>query len=591
MGQLTDLEKKLLSLIEDTISYRIYYLEDGAKEKDKLAYSTCLSEKEKIKYTKQSIKQLQESFKNCNPAVASFITAFINVHPSENLSYDERKSTIIQNFFLSEFTEILEFLVSLAPDNIDDAINIDLDHYINHLGFNIAILEDFIIQFANAERYIGLTSILESINNAAPETFSKLNDHVEVFKKLAEETTIQVVKVKLNSILTPKSDVKAIDSAIDKIHTEFYHKFNTLRSAIIVKLDILKTKSQAEYIKGIICVYDSFIKLYYNDRYNCEDTFSNMHEDRQKHTDFYCILGLNVLMRKIIKEIVDEILIERTSDFDKAYNLPSSFKDTQNYINKGLYEMELLMDGKIKKASYYNIPRAIEKFNSVRFKYENNPIQSYSQLDNYYTAINILYNKIDQGDFENEKTHDDGAFTAMWDQLCFFASDILLLFTQSEIDESEPKNPKMMELLGEGITETKVEIPTPVINTEKTKHKSFTYTKKGASNQSKITDFRKDLIDAGFIDKSTKLADFNKVFKNELPTEPIKWLGNVSELCYLIRQMHNEKEVVVNTDKEVWKITAKCFIQADGTCYDWSKLRGQKPPANTKKLDNIISNL
>lgn len=591
MGQLTELEQKLLSLIVDSISVRIYFLEDGAREKDKLAYSTCLSEKEKIKYTKQSIKQLQESFKKCNSSVAPYITAYINVHPSDKLSYDERKDSIIQNFFLNEFSEILDFLVSLDPDNIDDAINIDLDHYVKHLGFNIEILEDFIVQFANAERYIGLTSILESINGEAVKTLNTLNNQVANFKKIAEELNIKDVKDKLNSILTPKSDLKAIDSAVAKIHNEYYHKFNSIRSEIIVKIDILKTKSQTDYLKGIACVYDNFIKLFYEDKYNCDDTFSYTYDDRQKHVDFYCLLGIYVLMRKIVKEIVDEILLVRTSDFDKAYDLPANFKDIQNYINKGLYEIELLMDGKIKKATYYNIPRAIEKFNSLRFKYENNPINSYAQFNNYYAAINILYEKIDKAEFINDKTYDDEAFNSMWDQLCFFATDMSLLFTPAEIEESEPESPKIMEILGKSISVPKEEIHTPVSKNKKTKYNSFNYNKKGASNQSKLTDFKKDLVVDGFIDKSTKLADFNKVFKNQIITQPIKWLGTLSELYYLISQIHNVKKVVDNTDKEVWKITARCFIQADGSNYIWSKLRGQKPPANTKKLDIIISNL
>ncbi|MFN5183537.1 MAG: hypothetical protein ACK5D5_11010 [Bacteroidota bacterium] len=591
MAELTEYEKKLITLIAETISFEIYVIENGEIEKDKLAYSTCLNDKEKNHYTKQTIKKLQASFKKCLPQVAPYISAFINVYPFDNRSLDESKETIIRNFFLTEYSEVFDFIVEEQPKGIEDSFSIDIEYYINKLDFDVSILKDFIIHFANAGRYIGFTSILDTIKAEAPETLNNISKQIENFKELAESTSMQLVKEKLDGILTPKSDLKAIDSAIEKIHSEYYNKFNSIRTDIISKLDVLKSKSKEEYLKGITSVYDNFIKLYYEDKFNCTESFFNIHEDRHKHTDFYCILGIHVLMRKIVKEIVDEILIERILDFDRAYNLPSNFKDLQNYINKGLYEIELLLDDKIKKATYYNIPRAIEKFNSLRFKYENNPIRSYAQFENYHTAINILYEKIDKAEFKNENAYEDAAFNQMWDQLCFFATDMTLLFTQSEIEESEPEEPKIMELLADDVHETQIVKPALVTNKNISKHNSFSYKKTGASSQTKITEFRKDLIDAGLIDKSTKLADFNKIFKNETPSNPIKWSGSISELCYLIKQIHNEKRLVENTDKEVWKITANCFVQSDGTEFIWSKLRGQKKPANTNKLDKIISNL
>ncbi len=123
------------------------------------------------------------------------------------------------------------------------------------------------------------------------------------------------------------------------------------------------------------------------------------------------------------------------------------------------------------------------------------------------------------------------------------------------------------------------------------KHLAFTYSKTGASAKNNLTEFRKDLIAAGFIDKGTSLANFNKVFKNELPVNPIKWTGNLSELYYLIKLLHNDKKLINSTGKEVWKITANCFVDADGNNYDYQKFRGQKNPASKIKLDTIVSHL
>jgi len=588
MGQLTEYELKVLTLIAETIGYKIFGIEDGAKEKDKLAYSTCLNDKEKEKYTKQAIKKLQVSFKNCVPEVAPYITAFINVHPSDKSSYDERKETIISNFFLHEYSAVIELLAELKPRDIEDAITIDIEHYIHYLGLNTIALEDFIVQFANAERYIVLASLLERINDEAPEVLRNLETQVVEFKKMVEETDIHLIKVKLDIYLTSKNDLKAIDSTVDKIISEYYYKFNEIRNELITKLDILKTKSQKEYLNGIACVYRAVIKLYYEERYNSEDTYYSIHDERHKHVDFYCILGLHVVLRKMFKEIIDEILINRTNEFDKAFDLPSSFNDTKNYINKGLYEIELLMDGKINQVSYYNIPRAIEKFNSLRFKYENNPKQSLLLLHKYYDAINSLNNKIDQGEFDNVDAHDDENFTSMWNQLCYFTSDILNLFTPSEIAESAPENLKILDILN--TDESAIDKPIPkAIKKETSIHIAFTYSKKLPKDKNNLTEFRKSLIEGGFIDKSTKLTDFNKVFKNERITVPIRWSGNLSELYYLIKTLHNDKKLIDNTGKEVWKITANCFVDANGNQFDWAKFRGQKIPVSSRKLDKIIS--
>jgi hypothetical protein len=164
------------------------------------------------------------------------------------------------------------------------------------------------------------------------------------------------------------------------------------------------------------------------------------------------------------------------------------------------------------------------------------------------------------------------------------------LFTQAELDYLVPTGAtRVLDILNP--LNSPKEEPVQVIKAKKetSKHIAFSYSKKGASFKNNLTEFRKSLIDGGFIDKSTKLADFNKIFKNELPDTLIIWSGNLSELYYLIKTLHNDKKLVDNTGKEVWKITANCFVDSANTPYDFKKFRGQKKPASSKKLDKIIS--
>jgi len=591
MGQLTEYEIKILTLIAETIGYKIYGIEDGAKEKDKLAYSTCLDDKEKTKYTKQAIKKLQARFKNCVPEVAPYITAFINVHPSDNSSYDERKETIIRNFFLHEYSAVIELLAELKPKDIEDAITIDIEHYIHYLGLNTIALEDFIQQFANAERYIGMLSILTHKKDISNETLSKLEKDISLIISNAQAITPDSIKAQLEPLINSNKDLEVIDKAVKKVTSKSYNEFRKLGDSLYNNLDELKKLSHENYLIGFTSVYEKLKKFLNQDDFiDSEDSLNDLYDERQKDPFYYGFLSIRrMAFNGVLKGILDELLIERLNDFDAAFNLPSSFNETKNYIQKGLYEMELMMDGKIIKMKYYNIPRALEKFNSLRYKYENNPKEALGLLEKYYTIITSIDYKIDKGDFDNTDAYSNETFAKFSNDIHALAWNIFNLFTQEEIDATEPKDEKVLDILNPSNVPTLE--PVQVIKTKKETsiHIAFTYSKKLPKDQNNLTEFRKSLIEGGFIDKSTKLTDFKKLFRNELPDNLIIWLGGISELYYLIKTLHNDKKLIDNTGKEVWKITSNCFIDTNGNQFDWAKFRGQKIPVSSKKLDKIIS--
>ena len=110
-------------------------------------------------------------------------------------------------------------------------------------------------------------------------------------------------------------------------------------------------------------------------------------------------------------------------------------------------------------------------------------------------------------------------------------------------------------------------------------------------NNSKLVDLRSSLIEKKLISKNTSLKDFKNVFKCEEIEKPIIWTGNISELTYFIKQLHNNLKYVSNVKQEIWVVTINCFIQENNKQYNREKLRTQKIPATSKKIDKALNTL
>lgn len=117
------------------------------------------------------------------------------------------------------------------------------------------------------------------------------------------------------------------------------------------------------------------------------------------------------------------------------------------------------------------------------------------------------------------------------------------------------------------------------------KHKSFKYTN---NDSTRLPDLMNALIKANFIDKETEIKQFRKIFSGNEIDKQIIWIGNISELSYFIKTIHNVHRKIDDTKQKIWEITSKCFIQSDGKPYDKSKFRGQKKPANNSIIDKIV---
>jgi len=79
----------------------------------------------------------------------------------------------------------------------------------------------------------------------------------------------------------------------------------------------------------------------------------------------------------------------------------------------------------------------------------------------------------------------------------------------------------------------------------------------------KLAQFRKALIDGGFIDKETKIGDFKKVFDYKFIPNKIIWKKAFTHLNYLITTLYDEGIIINDKDKK-WVITANCFVVKKG---------------------------
>ncbi|MFA6923837.1 MAG: hypothetical protein WC223_06225 [Bacteroidales bacterium] len=94
-----------------------------------------------------------------------------------------------------------------------------------------------------------------------------------------------------------------------------------------------------------------------------------------------------------------------------------------------------------------------------------------------------------------------------------------------------------------------------------------------------------------FVSVDTDIKDFRKIFNNTQPEILIHWTGNISELAYFIKVLHNDLKLIKDIQSHIWKVTANCFVDKNKQTFDWEKFRGQKKPAKAillEKAANIV---
>ena len=102
-----------------------------------------------------------------------------------------------------------------------------------------------------------------------------------------------------------------------------------------------------------------------------------------------------------------------------------------------------------------------------------------------------------------------------------------------------------------------------------------------------------DLMDALkfllLIDKTSSILDFKKIFSGKEIGNPIRWTENDSEFYWFIYLIYTKYKFVDDLRQQQWKVEGQCFVRANGTPFDVSKLRYLKRPRLTwMKIEKAV---
>lgn len=109
--ELTNIESEILKKLNTILLFRIESKIEDHKSKDKLYFSACTSEVERIKYIKKEIKKYKQTISKCPPNIAEFCHAYlIDYHFPYLINQNEHLSHICGCFLQEELYEPLEKL-------------------------------------------------------------------------------------------------------------------------------------------------------------------------------------------------------------------------------------------------------------------------------------------------------------------------------------------------------------------------------------------------------------------------------------------------------------------------------------------------
>lgn len=133
-----------------------------------------------------------------------------------------------------------------------------------------------------------------------------------------------------------------------------------------------------------------------------------------------------------------------------------------------------------------------------------------------------------------------------------------------------------------------VQIEAPLVEEKPKKRLSaepvfaFTYTKlkKESSNINTLFD---ELKKYGSIPSNLPITEFKHLFSGVAVSNPIPWIGHISDLYYLFHLlMHKQKVLVKPGNATIWKIVDESFVDGEGKHFGVDRLRTQKAPKKTK---------
>ncbi|MFC5196591.1 hypothetical protein ACFPH8_14710 [Bizionia hallyeonensis] len=353
--------------------------------------------------------------------------------------------------------------------------------------------------------------------------------------------------------------VKAVSKLYNIKHQ--FPKDDDLFKCYWLKHFIKECKQIVENIRSLIEQPDEPINI----------SASQMINDQFQYDNFKDLLLVEELEKRVAIEAVE--YKKNCDDYWETYTFDPTYFDT--FISGELYTIFLnAIYERIKPLNDFEINKYLTlSVNQFKTHTPTKRAEAFKRIyhDTYWHPNKMEYN-------ENE--YDDKYAMHVWkhykNHFHLFkeaSENILLDFKKGLIG-----NGKKQEVIEKPKTKTK------------SKYQSFTYIN-NLSGQSNLTGLKDSLIRKKLIASDTDLRDFRKVFSGEEIEKPIVWTGNISELSYFIKQLHNELKLVRDLKQQQWAVTINCFIQENGEQYNRTKLRTQKVPATSKNIDMALKTL
>ena len=409
------------------------------------------------------------------------------------------------------------------------------------------------------------------IRNAIND-FDELEDDV---KKEALNKEIKLIQDFFNSD-TSKTVVKRLKNIISfsKPKEVVLEYDNILRDRLLLSdfnvYEVGKSNYSSAFVASFFMQYLDKLKEYL-ESLNDEVNTNTMINSQLQYNDFKDLLLVEELEKRLAIEAVE--YKTKIDELWQTYTFDPTYFDT--FISGDLYNVFLnAIYERIKPLNDFEINKYLTL--SVNQFKTHTPTKRAETFKRIYQATYWHPSQMEYKDNE----HDDKYAMHVWKHY----TNHFQLF--KEATENALQDFKK-GLIGNGRKQEVIEKPK---TKTKSKHKSFTYIN-NITGQTQLTDLMNALKRKNLIDNSTDLKDFRKAFSGEAIDKPITWTGNISELSYFIKQLHNELKLVENLKQQQWAVTTNCFIQEDGKPFERSKFRGQKVPSTSKNIDSTLNTL
>ncbi|UAM97939.1 hypothetical protein K8354_16880 [Polaribacter litorisediminis] len=415
----------------------------------------------------------------------------------------------------------------------------------------------------------------EEVNHKVNSEIQDINELKETDKKAAIENNIKLIEDFFNGVGT-KTTLKRLKNILRFVkHKQVLVDYDNLLKNYILPIEYLvfkigKSDYSSIFVASFFLKYLDELKEYLNSlegNVNINPTINNQFQ----YENFKDLLLVEELEKRIAIEAVE--YKKNCDDYWETYTFDPTYFDT--FISGKLYNVFLnAIYERIKPLNDFEINKyltlSVNQFNT-HTPTKRADIFKRIYHDTYWYPNYMEYNP---NQYENKyPVHVWKHYTNHFHLFKEASENILQDFKKGLIG-----NGKKQEVIEKPKTKTK------------SKYQSFTYIN-NLSGQSNLTGLKDSLIRKKLIASDTDLRDFRKVFSGEEIEKPIVWTGNISELSYFIKQLHNELKLVRDLKQQQWAVTINCFIQENGEQYNRTKLRTQKVPATSKNIDMALKTL